>query len=569
MTSIPSHLSYRYLLPGKSRFEHWRGVYYQCRVSPQAYRRYKAHRQEGINAKIKAFRSEISSLETLERELEMPHLDHSMPADLVAWSLYKRLCTCNDYGLLSSAMNHFQHIKDIDAESMKFKRLSSGNRSENRIIIPEHAFPSLIRSFRAEKISKFYLEAYCDYDDTETIKKIGEFQGLERVDSASQVSEFSIAKIQENSKSVTGDSILQIDILNSLMEVMLTGGYHSCRQVFEQTYDSISLHSGLKPTLDTYLNVMRALCLCGNLKEAESIFSWLKLTLGPQGLGNEIRPYNILLEGYRENKDYESTESLMKELLDSRFPTITPETAEIYLRTIIDRAYTPIAGDMSYYGQPYHAELKKIPLIMQRLATHGINISLLSPPVLFHVNDAFISYKVSDSLKYVWNRSSGQFDFLNMRRSAQYVDDVQELVSSGGMKGNPQEKDQKGGTGQIPYYGRHGQKKSWEMLPSDSLFYQFHVEEQMRDTRMETKNTLVATDLYKRSPQWMHEVPQTRFDQLQSLNNIDFKTIGIRRHLNPDAPGNDESIMRDDQIYSSATTLGKKATGKRKLHALR
>uniref|UniRef100_A0A7S4KL67 Pentatricopeptide repeat-containing protein n=1 Tax=Paramoeba aestuarina TaxID=180227 RepID=A0A7S4KL67_9EUKA len=360
------------------------------------------------------------------------------------------------------------------------------------------------------------------------------------------------------------DNLFHIHILNALMEVMISGGFQSCQQVFEKTYDSIGKFPGLNPTLDTYLYTMRALCLCGNIKEAESIFHWLKQALGSQGLGNDTRPYDILLEGYRDVKDYESCDALMKELMDARFPTIMPRTAELYLRSIIDRAYTPLAGDMSYYGQPYHAELKRIPLIMQRLATHGITGCFLSPPVLFHVNDAMISYKISERLKYKWNRSMGQFDFLNMRRANQYVDDVQELTSGGAMKGNPQEKDQKGGTGQIPYYGRHGQKKSWEMLPSDSLFYQFHVEEQMRDTKMETKNTLVATDLYSRPQQWMHEVPQTRYDQLQSHMKIDFKAIGIRRHLNPHAPGQEESLQKDDQIISSAASLGKKATDSRK-----
>ncbi|KNH09410.1 Pentatricopeptide repeat-containing protein [Perkinsela sp. CCAP 1560/4] len=573
MTTVPSHVSYRYLLPGKSRFEHWRGVYYQCRMSPQSLRNYKIRKQNVINEKINNYHREYASVESVEKGSDICN-EHEPngKGDYIAWNHYTRMCRCNDYSLVSHAMNNFEVIRDIHCHSSSNQKTHAGKYK-----IPPHAYQSLIRSFSAVKLAEFLCETQCEYDETDAIKKLGEYQGPERVDCASVVAEFLMETIRGEAVSrskvsgdlVSKDTLLQVHIINALMEVMLTGGFRACQQVFQQTYDYIGQIPGLHPTLDTYLHTMRALCLCGKTTEAESIFNWLKRTLGPQGLGNDIRPYNILLEGYREIKDYESCDSLMKELMDARFPTIMPGTAECYLRSIIDRAYTPLSGDMSYYGQPYHAELKRIPLIMQRLATHGITENFLTPPVLFHVNDAMISYKISDKMKYKWNRSMGQFNFLNMRRTNQYVDDVQELTSSGGLKGNPQEKDQKGGTGQIPYYGRHGQKKSWEMLPSDSLFYQFHVEEQMRDTKMESKNTLVATDIYSRSQHWMHDVPQTRYDQLQSHSNVDFKNIGVRRHLNPQAPGQDESLLKDEQIISSAANLGKKAAGKRKIQSVR
>ena len=521
-------------------------------MSPQALKNYQMKKKVDVNTKKKKFYMELRNLENSEEN--SPEYEERQNSDLYIWKLFERACRNADYASISAAMKNFNAIKEYEIlHAAPYSKVHSE-------CLPTNVFPTIVQSFKARKLERHIYETDCEYDETETIKKMGELQGSVRVEYASQAAEYSMRKLECSNNN---HKFEKMQTLNSLMEVMISGGYHACRQVHEQTYDSIGKNS-LNPTFDTYLRTMQALCLTGSISEAESIFNWLRNVQGPQAIGDDIRPWNILLAGYRDNNNYEACDALMKELFDSRFPVIMPHTADLYLRSIIDRAYTPLAGDISYYSQPYHAELKKIPLLVQKLTSHGIHAGLLTPPVLFHVNDAMISYKLSDSVKYSWNRSSGQFDFLNMRRMNQYVDDVQELTSSGGMKGNPQEKDQKGGTGQIPYYGRHGQKKTWEMLPADSLFYQFHVEEQMRDTKMDTKNTLVATDMYKRSEQWLHESPQTRYDQMQSLNTIDFKNVGIRRHLSSAAPEYEDVIVKDNKICNSAASLGRRAATTKK-----
>ena len=502
-----------------------------------------------------------------------------------AWQHYISLCECNDYGFPGYAMNHFDAILSLHGD---FMPLRNGGDAPPSSLLPLTAFPSLVESFRARKLETYLCETQCHYDTTEAIKKMGEYQGTERVDHASYVVECCMdllrrergsgtlptrsttSKLQasqasktELSTSFSSSSSLQnsnnktllLHLFNALMSVMLSGGFANCQRVFAQTYDALGVQK-VCPNLTTYLHTIRALSLCGELTQAQSLFHWLRSKC-PENLSFTL--FTLMFECYRENRNPEAADALWADCVASNASSrLSLEAAELYLRDIVDRAYTPLAGDMAYYGQPNHAEMKKIPLLVDTLRENGLPPEFLSPVVKFHINDALICYRIPEGRKYAWARSKSQFSFLNMRRAEQYVDDLLELTSGGGMRGLPQEKDQKGSSGIGPYYGRHGGKKTWESTPADSLFYQFKVEEQKKDTRMESKNTISRTDLYERGAHWMAESPQTRYDHLYAQHKVDFRRLGVRRHLDPNAAGSEEDMARDAAVVASVTKMGQR-----------
>jgi len=158
-----------------------------------------------------------------------------------------------------------------------------------------------------------------------------------------------------------------------------------------------------------------------------------------------------------------------------------------------------------------------------------------------------------------------------MRKENQYIDDVNELnnmQSSAGPSTEPNAKDRKFQSGVAPYTGIHGGKPSWERLPADDMFYHRTVEEHMKDTKSDVKHYVKETNMYERSRQWILDVPQTRYDQLYGANKVDFRGMGIRRHLDPRKPGSEEDIERDGAIVTSASKLGRRVQRKGKMGGL-
>eukprot|EP00759_Apiculatamorpha_spiralis_P006126 PhF_6_TR13614/c0_g1_i2/m.21787 len=269
MSMIPSYHTFKYQLPGNSRFENWRGAPYPTRMSPRAVVMRKLKSQRAIAACVSLY---------LKKSNEVESLGTQAPT-------YQHILRLNDYGFNSLAMGMYDRLQ------------------KSKVVLPSASYVPLVRSFRAKEVHSMIAATQCEFDFTEARKRLGDHGGIHRVEDAVYMVESQLSNADPNVK---------IHLLNALMEVMNTGGFDSSQRVYRNMYDTIGTLR-LNPTLDTYMQVILALGMCGEVAEAKSVFTWLRRTVGSS---LPIQIYTIMFEIYKENKLLEDADALLTELLD-------------------------------------------------------------------------------------------------------------------------------------------------------------------------------------------------------------------------------------------------------------
>ena len=213
-------------------------------------------------------------------------------------------------------------------------------------------------------------------------------------------------------------------LYNALMSVCLTSGFTAARSVAELLYDRMG-QDHVAPNIETYRMVILSLAMQANMEEAEAVFAFLRSHAADR---INIDVYNALLAGYRQEKRFDDCDLLWRELMDRKWPRPNVETAEIYLSSVLDLAYTPMSKNMTIAGEPNQVEKKRIPIILNEMESMGIPRAELNPLLRNEVEDALRKFQIYKSRFYEWGRAVKLFDFVEFRRRLGWLYDVREMT---------------------------------------------------------------------------------------------------------------------------------------------
>ena len=396
---------------------------------------------------------------------------------------------------------------------------------------------SVIASFAAPLLQQVIYRTDAKFDPATTLKLMGENHSTTRIEGA-------VRFLQ---------SCNQVGTLhyNNLMSAMMTGGYNSVLRVCDQLYDAMG-QVKVAPNARTYELVVQALCLTARVKEAEHIVNFLRAK-APEAITIEL--LNTLFLGYREVRDFTSADALWREITDRRAPLPNCQTADFYLRTILDLAYTPVAG-LQVTSTLHEVEKKRIPLLMKEMESLGIPGNHLTPPVTYEVDAAIKHYVISNKNFYQAGRAVKIFDAMDYRRRHGWLHDVPEMEPFVVKEKPPMGKME---MAKAQIYFPTPQQFRHETPP---LAEHTHLEN-LTETYEEAviKFGKERDPIHERSRNWVNEVPETRYDNLYGLFRPNVIKQGIsqhRRRLRDPATSPTESQRRDEMLISAAASGGRR-----------
>lgn len=348
-------------------------------------------------------------------------------------------------------------------------------------------------------------------------------------------------------------------LTNALMRTLLTCGYTHVRAIPDALYDRMGA-LGMSPTMQTYELVTLALCLQGNMPEAESVVRFLRHRCA--GYARTTAAENALMLGYREARAFDQCDALWQQLIDSRWPRPNALTAELYLRSIVDHSYTPLSEPMRRFGEVNVVEKKKIPVVLSQMDELGIPRTHLSRPLMDEVEDALRKFSIYKSRFYEWGRAVKQFDFIEFRRRHGWLYDLHLMKNT--TKSTPPMRDMNQpdstlasvATMELPAFFH--ERQPWECEPLEEMRMVTRERERNEDVRAGDIYYDDTQSIHARRATWMNEVPQTRYDQLYGVNHPDVAKIGIRRHLDVEYVNRTEVLAHDAAMMRRTLSSGRR-----------
>ncbi|CCW67449.1 unnamed protein product [Phytomonas sp. Hart1] len=99
---------------------------------------------------------------------------------------------------------------------------------------------------------------------------------------------------------------------------------------------------------------------------------------------------------------------------------------------------------------------------------------------------------------------------------------------------------------------------SWDRPPLEEIHLLHEERERTGEVRSGDIYDHHTRSLHERSPTWMAQVPQTRYDQLYAITHPDVARIGIRRHLDAEYVNRTEVIARDEALVRKSVSGGRR-----------
>ncbi|EKF33107.1 hypothetical protein MOQ_003031 [Trypanosoma cruzi marinkellei] len=546
-TTVPSYYMIRTNLPQRKPQNQWEGVYYFGGITKRQRHLILLQRKREREASMRAFSASCSNLlRLLEGDLQEQGQEKAQTIQL-----------SSPHGQFDLAIRLAQHGLYQQASRIV------DELHQQRVLRMSH-YGLLIDALAAPCLGQRILYGSAQCDPALTYKLIGDENGEERAQEAHRWFDMAFALLTTECRmNGSGHRLPQATaaathLVNALMRALLTCGYTHVSAVPDAVYDRMGL-MGISPTISTYELVMLALSLQGNMKEAESVFSFLRrhhnehVTIGS---------FNALLLGHRECRQFDRCDAIWQELMDRRWPRASTLTAELYLRSIVDHSYTPTSGPLQRFGNINVVEKKKIPLVLAQMDDLGIPRAHLSRPLMDEVEDALRKFHIYKSRYYEWGRAVKQFDFIEFRRRHGWMYDLHLMKNTTKQVGplrdfnQPDAAQAPVATVEIPAF--FNERPAWEQPPLEETLYVTESRERYDDVRSGDIYEDRTRSLHDRSPTWMNEVPETRYDHLYGVNHPDIAKIGIRRHLNTEYVNRKEVVERDAALMKRNLSTGRR-----------
>ncbi|KEG14906.1 hypothetical protein DQ04_00261050 [Trypanosoma grayi] len=536
-TTVPSYYMIRTNLPQRKPLNQWEGVYYFSGITKRQRHLILLQRKRDREAHMRSFNtSRASVLQLAEAGTCQQHQQHALVTPHAQLELAIRLA---QHGL-------YQQASPIVDQLHQQRVLTAGQ------------YCLLIDSLAAPRLAERILHCDAQCDPALTYKFLGDENGEERAQEAHRWFNMAFTALITACQQLPQGTAAAAQLVNALMRTLLTCGYTHVTAVPDAVYDRMGT-MGISPTISTYELVMLALSLQGNTQEAESVFSFLRrhhnehVTVGS---------YNALLMGHREARQYDRCDAIWQELVDRRWPRANTLTAELYLRSIIDHAHTPTSEPLQCFGNINVVEKKKVPLVLAQMDELGIPRSHLSRPLMDEVEDALRKFRIYRARYYEWGRAVKQFDFIEFRRRHGWLYDLHLMKNTTKQVAPLRDFNQPDGaqvsvaTVELPAF--FNERQPWERPPLEDVLYVTNTRERYDDVRAGDIYYDDVRGLHDRSPTWMNEVPETRYDRLYGVNNPDIAKIGIRRHLDTEYVNRKEVIERDAALMKKNLSSGRR-----------
>ena len=516
---VPSHTLFRSFFPDVSVTRQWRGVYHASSLTNHLKWLLMLDRKRLTAAERIKFQKNVESLLAVDAERTSGKSKFSSPVE-------QRLhaAKLNSFGFPVEAA---YHVNELLAK----QQLTSDHCAQ------------LIESYSARNLQESLAKTSANYDRWQAQEMMGDRSASTRLSEAERLFDC-VAKPSTRH-------------YNALMATALTCGFDAAKRVSGQMYDTMGVNR-VAPNVHTYGLVMKALALQGETQEANAILNWLRAN-HPGQLNIEL--FNNMLAGYRRNREFDRCDEMWTELVDRRVPAANVETAETYIRSIIDLCYTPTSAPLTRYGAIHQVEKKRIPLVLAQMETLAIPVMDLSPPVIDEVEDALRKYVITRDRFYSWGRAVNLFSFVEFRKQAGWAYDLEEATPTTLVKAGPPkltddpDAPRAGDTGrdglfQLP--GNFHEVNTWERPALEDALNLYTIGERNDDTGTAAKWEMTQTPIHDRSSTWMQDVPKTRYDGLYGRSKIPIDQIGVRRHLLGDKQQNEDIMTRDAAVLSSS-----------------
>ncbi|KAG8345598.1 hypothetical protein TRVL_03569 [Trypanosoma vivax] len=545
-TTVPSYYMIRTNLPQRKPQNQWEGVYYFSGITRRQRHLVLLQRKREREAHIRAFnisrarvlqQLENSTMPEQQGRLSTTHAQLELAVELARHGLYQEAAPLVDQLHHQRALHTGQYALLIDA-------------------------------LAAQRLGQRILHCDAQCDPVLTYKLLGDESGEERAQEAHRYFEMGLTSLAADYKAK--GQLAPLDsyppqgtaaasyLVNSLMRTLLSCGYTHVAAVPDAVYDRMGV-MGIPPTISTYELVMLALSLQGNTAEAESILSFLRRHHGEH---ITVESFNALLLGHREARQFDSCDAIWQELVDRRWPRANALSAELYLRSIVDHSYTPTSEPLQRFGNINVVEKKKIPLVLAQMDELGIPRTHLSRVLMDEVEDALRKFQIYKSRYYEWGRAVKQFDFIEFRRRHGWLYDLHLMKSTTKQvaplrdPNHPDAAQAAAATVELPTF--FNERPSWERPPLEELLYVSATKERHDDVRGGDIYYDETRSIHERSPTWMNEVPETRYDQLYGVNNPNISRIGIRRHLDVEYVNRKDVLERDAAIMKKNLSSGRR-----------
>jgi hypothetical protein len=398
------------------------------------------------------------------------------------------------------------------------------------------AFADILESLAAPDVVTMLQQTETTFDLAEAMKRAADWSGNARARHAATLLDLAQASVAGGARA---------EHYNGLMAAYLTAGFNDASRVHGQVYDALGQH-GVQPTARTYLLVMQALCLTGNPSEADSIFAYLKHRHAETV---SLAMYETMLWGWLLDKQHDRVDAVWTELAQHRgalAPSIA--AAETVMRSILTLAKTPLAEPHAQFGQWNHVERKRLVQFGETLPDHGIPANLLSRPMQIELHDAMRRFRLTGREYLQYTRAHHHFTFLDWRRRHNAIADVNEINptvlhnrSSNAPGMAP------AATAEVPSH--LSTRPAWETMPLPETLNEMQQVEQLGRGR--ERWSMQVNSLQERGPNWMSEVPETRYDKLYGLSKPKMSKLGVRRQLLGDGPDADDVRAHDRKIIGN------------------
>lgn len=553
--TVPSYYMIRTNLPHRKPQNQWEGVYYFSGITKRQRHVLLMQRKRERMAALQSFEAYRSPLQEVWDRMFVDGANHDwhniITKDPQQWRMLFRLsCQLAHCGLHAEAAQGWRVLREASSSSV-----SSTSSSLN-----VGHYVTLLQHMPAHRLSECLLHSDASGDPVLPYKLLGDRGGEERAREAYDLFESGIAQLHlscPGSKAVSNASTAATQMVNHLMETLLTCGYRHVQAIPNAIYDRMGV-LGIAPTATTYEHVLTALALIGDIKSAEDVHRFLSRYQDHQN----IRGYDALMIGYREAKAYDQCDRLWQELVDRRWPRAAVSTAELYLRSIIDHSVTPVSEPLQRFGELNVIAKKKVPIVLKQMEDLGIPRVQLSRPLQDEVEDALRKYSIYRDRFYEWGRAVKQFDFIEFRRRQGWLYDIHLMKNTTKMMPPIRDPTQPDATlaaaamAELPAF--FNEKQLWEKNPLEELLFVQNDKERTDDVRSGDIYYDDTRSIHERSATWMNEVPETRYDQLYGISQPDIAKIGIRRHLEVEYTNRSQIMEKDAALMRKTLSRGRR-----------
>ncbi|CAD2213406.1 hypothetical protein AGDE_09004 [Angomonas deanei] len=533
-TAVPSYYMIRTNLPQRKPQNQWEGVYYFSGLTKRQQHTILLQRKYARIAALKEFNNKKQSVEAALKTGQGKLKDGTSP--------YFLACRLADVGLYDQA--------SVLVDTLHKQRL-----------LKVEQYAQLIKALAAPSLQQCILTSEAAGDPSLVFKHIGDHAGEERAAEAQRWYEMGLSVLQAETakKQVNAFGTSAATYLtNALMQTLLSCGFRNASAVPNSIYDRMGV-LGISPTMSTYELVILGLSLTGNVQEAESVQRYIQQRHSEH---MSIRSYNAILHGHREDRAYESCDRVWQQLFDSRWPRANVLTAELYLRSIVDHALTPVSAPLQRFGNLNVVEKKKVPLVLSQMSELGIPLTHLSRELTDEVEDALRKYMIHKNRFYEWGRAVKQFSFIEFRRRNGWMYDLHLMKNTTKSvppvrdPSNPDASLAPAAAAELPAF--FSERNPWEVQPLEQVLFVTNEKERTEDVRAGDFYSRESKSIHERSPTWMNNVPETRYDQLYGVNNPDISKVGIRRHLSVEYVNRKEVHEKDSALIRKSLSHGKR-----------